>query len=158
MSAVPHVAGSYTFDWDGRDPNGKILADGGVAQCAVASLLRENHIITSGDAPRVSLVKTDPYQMDFSYGQFTRIKYNLSSDAAVTLKLIPPSGTTVTLIDNQIQAAGAHEFEWNGIDTTDTTGKNFITSGEGDYTVTIQAVNPATGTSAIVRGSLKVRL
>jgi hypothetical protein len=51
-----------------------------------------------------------------------------------------------------------HEIEWNGLDSTDATGKQALISQENDYMVQVQAVNPLTGTSAIARGSLRVRL
>jgi flagellar hook assembly protein FlgD len=156
LDAVPGMTGSYTVDWDGRNASGNILPLIIHVGCEVSSLLRENCIITSGDTPKITAVRTDPYQMSLSYGQFTRIKYSLSRDANVTVKLISPTGATTTLINNEYQASGAHEFEWNGADASDTTGKKFLTTGEGDYAITIQAVNPTTGSSSLKKGSLKI--
>ena len=156
LDGVPRLPGNYTFDWDGRNPAGKILAAGGKAECAVASLLRENYIVTSGDAIKITGFTTDPYEMQLSYGEFTRIKYSIDRDANVTVKLISPTGSTTTLVNNEYRTTGAHELEWNGLDSLDATGKKFITPGEGDYIVSIQAVNPTTGTSTTVRGSLKI--
>ena len=72
MTSTPHIPGSYTFDWDGRDTAGNILGGGGKAYCYTASLLSENHIIATGNTPKISQVKTDPYQADLSYGVFTK--------------------------------------------------------------------------------------
>jgi flagellar hook assembly protein FlgD len=157
MDGVPHLPGTYTFDWDGRNPGGSILGNGGVAHCAVPSLLRENHIITSGDAVKITSIMTDPYEMHLAFGQFTRIKYTLSKDANVTVKLISPAGSIITVISNEYQAAGAHEVQWNGLDSADPAGARALFTEEGDYRVSIQAINPSTNTSTTARGSLKVK-
>ncbi len=155
MTSMPHIPGNYTFDWDGRDTTGNILGGGGKAYCYTASLLSENHIITTGDTPKISQVKIDPYQADLSYGVFTKIKYNLSRDATVTVQLQSPSGSAITIIDSRARTAGSHEIEWNGLDAADTTGKKLLISAEGDYTVVIQATNPVSGTSSTARANLK---
>jgi len=156
MDGVAHVSGNYTYNWDGRNPTNKILADGAVASCAIAALLPENHIITTGDTPKVTWVKTDPYQMSLSYGQFSRIKYTVSQQASVTLKLLSPSGASAILINNLPQSAGSYELEWTAADATDVTGKKFLFSEEGDYMVWIQVVKPVTGTSSVTKGNLKI--
>ena len=156
MDGVPHMSGSYTHDWDGRNLQGHILTPGSTVDCSVAALLRENYIITTGDTPKTTQVKTDPYYLHLAYGQFTRIKYALSREADVTVNVISPSGSHITLISSQRKIAGAHEFEWNGLDVADSTGKQFLVSQEGTYTISIKAVNPATGSSAIAKGSLKI--
>jgi parallel beta-helix repeat protein len=157
MDAYPRVPGSYTFDWDGRNADGKmILGVGGAATCTVASLMPENTIVTSGNAVKITGFKTDPYGIHLSLGQFTRIGYTLSKDANVTVKLKSPSGTILTLVNNQLQTAGAQEFIWYGTDPADTTGKKELVTAEGDYMVSIQAVNPATGISSTTRGNLRI--
>ncbi len=157
MNAVPHTIGDYALDWDGRDPSGNFLAYRGDSACSVDSLLRVNYIITSGDTPKITLVKTDPYQMALSYGQFSRIQYNLSRDANVTVTLRSPAGVTVTLISSQYQSAGSHDYTpVNLLDGTDATGKKFVISEEGDYAVSIQAVNPVTGSNSIVKGNIRI--
>jgi flagellar hook assembly protein FlgD len=156
MNAVPCLSGNYTFDWDGRNSSGKILAEGAVSSCAVASLLRENAIVTSGDTVMVTNLKTDPYGMQLSYGQFTRLKYTLSRAAIVSINLISPSGTAIIVASNQAQSAGANELEWNAADATDPQGKSLLVSEEGDYIVSIQAANSSTGTITTKRGSLNI--
>ncbi len=158
MDAAAHAAGSHTFDWDGRNSSGTILADRAEAACTVASLLRENYIITTGDTPKVSNVKTDPCEIQLSYGEFTRIKYTLlSREANMTVKVVSPAGSEITLVSSQLQTAGDHEVEWTGLDPADTTGKKFLMSQEGTYTVSIQAVNPVTGSSSTTKGTLVIR-
>jgi len=156
QSGKARVPGTYTFDWDGKDTSGVIRAVGGVARCTVASLLSENHIITSGDAVQITGVKTDPYVMYLAYGQFTRIRYTLSKNAVVTIMLVAPSGATLTLEEATVKTSGAHEFTWNGLDATDATGKKILVSEEGYYVVSIQAINQSTGALTIARGSLKI--
>ena len=160
VSSLARATGSYTFDWDGRNPTtGKILPDGAnvTAVCTETSLFRENHIITTGNTPKITGIKTDPYEMQLSYGEFTRIKYTLSRVANVTVTVVSPSGTSITLVNNQPQTAGTQEVEWKALDASDTTAKKFLVSQEGIYTVSIQAVNPATGTSSTTKGVLQIR-
>jgi flagellar hook assembly protein FlgD len=159
MDGVPHVAGTYIFNWDGRYQSTKILPDNGqvTASCTVDTLLRENHIITTGNTPKISMVRTDPYRIDLVYGQFTRITYNLSRDANVTIRLISPSSPTLTVVNGQQQTVGEHAIEWSGLDATDSTGKKLQLSGEGTFTVSIQATNPVTGASSEARGCLQLR-
>ena len=156
MTSAPHAPGNYTFNWDGRDTTGNILGGGGKAYCYTASLLSENYIIATGNTPKISQVKTDPYQADLSYGVFIKIKYSLSRDATVTVQVKSPSGSTITIIGSQAQTAGSHEIEWTGLDASDTTGKKTIISEEGDYTVVIQATNPVSGTSSTARANLSI--
>jgi alpha-tubulin suppressor-like RCC1 family protein/flagellar hook assembly protein FlgD len=157
MDSIAHAAGSYTFDWNGRNTDGSMLAGGtATAQCEVASLLRDNVVVTSGDTPNVNLVKTDPYEIQLSYGEFTRIRYTLSRDANVTVKLISPSGSSITVLNSQAQTAGEHEVDWYGIDGSDSYGKKLQITKEGDYAVSITAVNAVTGSSSSVKGSLRI--
>ncbi len=158
--SVPVIPGvNYYLDWDGRDRSGKQLVQPDMlitgtsvhldifAQCSPHPL-PENYIITSGDTPKISQVKTDPNEMQFSYGEFTKIKYHLSRDANVTIALIPRTGGTITLVNSQPQSAGDQEFDWNGIDSTDTSGKKVILSAEGSYMVKITAASPTTGSNS----------
>jgi flagellar hook assembly protein FlgD len=159
LSNFPAAAGSNLFTWDGRNTTGKISPSGGSVYCSLASTMRENVIITSGDKPLVSNLSTDPYSVNLSYGEFAQIKYTLSTDANVTITLVPTSGgTSLQLMPSTLKGAGTHELTWQGIDLLDTSGKKFVISSEGYYTVTIQAVNPVTGASSTARASLKIGL
>ncbi|RII28373.1 MAG: hypothetical protein CXR31_00305 [Geobacter sp.] len=158
MDAVPTLAATGTYDWFGMDPSQTVLAKGALATCTIASLLPENFLITTGDTPKVTMLKTDPYQISLSYGQFTRIKYTVSRQSNVTIKVVSPSGVAAILQDNLLQAAGDYEMEWTLADLNDAFGKNFAVSEEGDYAVSIQATNPGTGSYSITKGNLKVKL
>jgi len=155
---VAKSAGSYDFNWDGRDSYGMILPKGSFSYvyCQVAEPLPENHIVTSGDTPRVTLVTADPYAVHLSFGQFTKIRYELSQAAAVTVMVGSSSGTGVVLLNGELQAAGGHEIEWNGLDVNDANGKQMQVAKVGGLTVTIRATNPTTGASSTTLGSLIV--
>jgi hypothetical protein len=94
--------------------------------------------------------------MHLAYGQFTRILYTISKDANVTVKLTSPSGTMLTVVAGQPQTAGSHEIGWNGMDVMDETGKKMLVTEEGDYMVSVQAVNPLTGTSSTAKANVKI--
>ena len=130
--------------------------DASFSSCNIASLLPENYIITTGDTVKVTDLKTDPYEQQISYGQLTRITYTLSREAYVTVTLTSRYGSSITLISNQIQVAGPQALEWRGLDTTDATGKKSLVTEEGDYTVSVQTVNPATGTSSTARANIRI--
>jgi len=157
-NAVPYLPGTYAYAWNGRTSSGQILdgANAPQAQCTVVSLLGENVIITTGDTPKAANIKTDPWQMQLSYGQLTRIKYILSRDATVTITLVSPSGASVTLLNAEPQTAGEHDFKWDGIDGTDSSGKKLALTAEGDHTVVIKAVNPVTGSSSSSLGNVRI--
>ncbi len=156
LTAVPATPGSYSYVWDVRNPSGQPLDYGAGASCSIASLLRENYIITNGDTPVISALKTDPYAMSLSYGQFTRIEYTLSRDSNVTIQLVSPSGSAITVAGTQLQTAGPQELDWNDLDPADTNGMKALFSGEGNYMVTVTAVNPVTGSTSIARGNLMI--
>lgn len=158
MDAVPTLATTGTFDWFGMDPAQQIMANGAFATCTVASLLPENFLMTIGDMPKVTMLKTDPYEISLSYGQFTRIEYTVSRESNVTIKVVSPSGIAATLQNNLLQPAGTYEMEWTLADLSDAFGKNFAVSEEGDYAVSIHATNPVTGTYSITKGNLRVGL
>jgi hypothetical protein len=157
LDSFPVTPGSHTFDWDGRNPSNKLLDTFASASCSIASLLRDNYLITTGDKVKVTNLKTDPYAQQLSYGQFTRITYTLSREAYVSVKLTSPSGTSITMISNQLQGAGPQTLDdWNGMDAADTTGKKTLIAEEGDYMVSVQTVNPVTGTSSTTRANLRI--
>jgi hypothetical protein len=156
MNGFPSLAGSFSFDWDCRNTSGVLLDSAAQSKCSIASLLPENYIITTGDSPKVTQVKTDPYMIHLTYGQFTRIEYAIDKAAIVTIKLSSPSGMVNVLVNSLNQAAGSYVLEWAAADLTDVTGKQLVFSEKGNYMVTIQAVNPLTGSSSTARGNLKI--
>jgi len=157
LDAFPAIPGNHTFDWNGRNLSNRLLDIGAQSACSVASLLRPNFIIATGDTVQTSDFKTNPYLMSLSYGQLTRIQYTLSRDAIISVKITSPSGAIITLLSNQFQTAGPQELEWRGLDATDPNGTKMMIVEEGDYMVSVQAVNPVTGTSATSRRNLRIQ-
>jgi flagellar hook assembly protein FlgD len=157
IAAIPQAAGSHTVTWDGRSLSGNIIAPNADATCAIASLLGENHIITSGDTPEISNLSVDPYVMKLTYGHVARISYSLQRDALVTITLISPSGASIPALENVYQTAGSHTLQdWSGLDAADSTGKRLLISEEGMYKVIVRAANPQTGNVSTLRGSLNI--
>jgi titin len=156
LSAVPKTSGSHSYTWDGRYSSGTIAPPGGTVSCSISSLLSENVIITTGNAPSVSNLFVEPYAINVSFAEFTRIKYTLSGDAKVTITVTPPSGSSITVTSGETQTAGDHEVEWSALDQADSTGKKIIISQEGYYTVKVKAENPVTGKSSTGQASLRM--
>jgi len=156
QDAVAAAPGSHTYVWDGRNLSNKMLDVGAQSSCSIASLLRENYIITTGDTVMVTDLKADPYVQQLAYGHVTKITYTISRDANVTIKLTSPSGTVLTLVNNQLQTAGGQAITWSGLDSSDTSGKKELITEEGDYMVSIQTTNPITGTTSTTRGNLRI--
>jgi hypothetical protein len=157
LNAFPAIPGNQTFIWDGRSPGNKLLDSSVYSTCSISTILRENYLITTGDTITVTDLRTDPYAMHVAYGQFSRITYMLSREANVTVKLTSPSGASTTLVSSQLQAAGAQVLDpWKGLDAADTTGKKTLVTEEGDHMVSVQAVNPATGSSSTTRANLRI--
>ncbi|HED16570.1 MAG TPA: hypothetical protein ENI64_07155, partial [Gammaproteobacteria bacterium] len=175
------TAGTHTLQWDGRDPaTGKAYTGTFKVQVYFISFSNSTVQITGG-APVISgaatniEVKSDPYTVYLSYGQFTKFRYNLDRAATVTIKLLPPGiynpsdAKAITVISNVSQAAGDHvEVSWSGVDTNDATGKTLLIgdyapaipnpaqgSAEGAYTFVIQATSTA-GVTTTKRGTLSV--
>jgi flagellar hook assembly protein FlgD len=156
LRATPSTAGSFSMTWNGRDRNGNLLLRSGGSVYCTAAPLRENNIITVGNAPIVSNITIDPFKVSLSYGAFAKVRYNLNRDANVQISLIPPSGSALILHNSQLESAGDHEVEWNGLDLTDATGKKAVISAEGSYVLKIQATNPVTGASASASENLLI--
>jgi flagellar hook assembly protein FlgD len=152
LNNVPYYTGNYRYEWAGRDDQDNLMPYGATASCS-ATPLGENVIITTGDTPQITSVKADPYEINLSYGEFTRIQYTLSRNATVTLTLTSPLNTVYTL-KSEPQTAGAHEVKWP--DPATNAGNQFAVSEEGIYTITIQAVTTS-GRSYVAIGVLKTQ-
>ena len=118
--------------------------------------LRENHIITSGDAPKITNVKNRSQRDTALLRSIYENKYHLSRDASVTITLISPTGAETTLVNSGAQSAGDQEFDWNALDSADASGKKFVLSAEGSYTVRVKAANPVTGSSSTAYANLQL--
>ncbi|MEX2964338.1 right-handed parallel beta-helix repeat-containing protein, partial [Microbulbifer sp. TYP-18] len=168
---VYYESGQHWFYWDGRDPNGEIIDSTVSIFYPAPKLLRGTGIVIDGTAPRISgagvapaiEVKADPYRVSHSYGQQTRMAYQLSNDAIVTFSLLPPGivdpqhPSAIVLVDQELVSAQdatgnalLHEVEWRGYSEADPNA--IVVGDEGVYTFAIQAQSPETGESSLYRG------
>jgi flagellar hook assembly protein FlgD len=94
---------------------------------------------TTATVPVPSL-KSDPYQVDLSYGQVqTEFSYSLDQDADVTVKVLSPDlEHEWVLINNESQSSGDHTVVWDPIPSE--TGAE-----PGYYTLSVTANHPVTG-------------
>jgi parallel beta-helix repeat protein len=166
---TPFAVGTHRLVWDGRDATGQIMT-GTVniyAFVSAASIVKWNNVVVEdvdpnveGVAPAVE-VKSDPWYVVHSYGQFARITYHLDQSSLVTVKLLPPGiadpghASAIAVVTNAAQAAGDYTVEWTGPAASD---PNLVrTAEEGAFTFAIQAVSQSSGRSSLYRGVLQVR-
>ena len=157
---------TFTILWDGRRPNGTLVDIPVYVYFPPPTTLRPNYVIVkstpaqpiiSGRAPFVE-VKADPYIVNFCYGEFTSLLYNLDRAASVTIKILPPgvtdpaSPSAITLVENEGQSAGDHTVSWDAVDIGDP--KNILLEDEGVHTFFIEAA--ASGKTSTWRGVLNL--
>lgn len=162
-------AGSHTLNWDGLHPESGQIYIGSLTVPVINFrefqdndiLVEHDEVVISGpqnhsDLPPSVEVKTDPYLVYLSYGQFTKFHYNLDQSAQIAIKLLPPGvrefddPRAITVI-NETQAAGDHEVEWRGQVSAQNTD---LTLGEdGVHMFVIKATNGG-GSSTTRRGVL----
>ncbi|MEX2964339.1 FlgD immunoglobulin-like domain containing protein [Microbulbifer sp. TYP-18] len=168
---VYYESGQHWFYWDGRDPSGEIIDSSVSIFYPAPKLVRSTAIYITDTAPRISgagaapaiEVKADPYRVSHSYGQQTRMAYQVSNDAIVTFSLLPPGivdpqhPSAIVLVDQELVSAQdatgealLHEVEWRGYNDTDSNA--IVVGDEGVYTFAIQAQSPETGESSLYRG------
>ena len=124
----------------------------------MASLLRENYIVATGDTPKVSNVKTDPRRNPVLLRRVYEDQIRpLTRGQCDGQGRVSRGFGDHAHQQPQSQTAGDHEVEWNGLDPADTTGKKLLVSQEGTCTVSVPAVNPVTGSSSTAKGTLVIR-
>lgn len=164
------AAGENTITWDGRLPNGNLHVGNAGLLLGTYSFTENTVVVTrakmaitgpqGGAIPYIN-VRSDPYLVYLSYGQFTFFKYNLDQDADVVITLLPPgaynpSDDGAIEIFNGRQSEGDQEVEWTGIDDADANKRLRQTAKEGAYSFVIQATGTG-GSSRTVRGVLNVQ-
>ncbi len=137
------IQGPHTEYWDGRRDDGGLFQGAfGVTNSAGVSLPL-NPIILSRAPVEFTNFRAEAYLIQPVFGEVSLLTYTLSKTATVSISLMDPNGNAVrTLLSNVSQLAGSQSLEWDG--RTDS-GK--LVSVEGDYTVTLTAVDPVTGVS-----------
>ncbi len=150
----PHEAEEIiTLLWDGRRPNGTLVEQSVNIYFPPPTTLRSNYILVKptpdvpvlkGIAPHVE-VKADPYLVNFCYGEFTHLLYNLDRAANVTVTILPPGITdpaapeAIVVVDNELQMVGDHTVSWDALNNIDP--NDILISEEGVYTFVIEATS-----------------
>ncbi|KNZ70537.1 putative multiheme cytochrome c [Thermincola ferriacetica] len=142
-SNVTQDAGTYSVTWDGKLGDGSFAADG----TYMYQIYAESPLVSSFNSAYrayVTVEKDPPKVTDFSLssdlfkiaGSTMSIRYTLSEDAAVTMKVYDSGGNVVkTILENAPKKAGYNSSSWDGkFDNT-----NYIP--EGSYSVVINAVD-----------------
>lgn len=128
---IPFPAGAGTISWNGFDTNSNnYVSQTFTAGVGYKKLPFNSVIVKGGGAPVVTgkspyiEVKTDPYWIYLSYGQFTHILYDLETPggqtADVLIKLLPPGVTDIDdpaalEVFNGPRGPGPHDVPWTGI-------------------------------------------
>lgn len=149
LNNMPVYTGSYVYEWNGRDDLDGLMPYNAAASCS-GTPLGENVIITTGATPNITSLKMDPYEINLSYGEFTRIHYTLSREADVKVELVPPSGAVYTIVNER--QSGEQIVKWPNYETGNTI--QFPVLQEGIYTISVEAT--AAGKRYVTKGTLKV--
>ncbi len=171
--------------WDGRRPDGSPLLNTAFTVAFTEDMFATKNVIfvrgarpditgedyQTGEAQPYLEVKSDPYLIQHSYDQVSKVSFYVDQDSMVEVKLLPPgiydptdSSAKILMSNQPLSAESApgvpllHSFIWRGYDdsvaTPDT--NNILVSQEGLYTFTITATSNATGLSTLHRGSLNL--
>ncbi len=158
ITLEPHQVESFQIEWDGRKPNGDFVTVASSIYFPPPTTLRPHYMLTKGNTPRISGIKSDPYRLFMSYAHVSRLSFILERDSLVTLTLLPPGISNPSdpsgrqLIINQLMTAGAHEMMLDPVDAGIANGDTMMFDEEGPYTFAIQTVNAATGATSLRRG------
>ena len=160
VSSTSLGAGTYYYEWNGRDSNGNLVSDkvytarvtaSNSAGSDTESASVEVQTSTNGTCDNlitghyVSPSAFDPDQTN------TEISYTLAKGAYVSVRILDNSSTFRTLLSSQYQSAGQQYVTWNGKDSSG----NF--AEDQTYTYEIRAT--ASGCSDDVEtGSVRVQI
>jgi Glucodextranase, domain B/Periplasmic copper-binding protein (NosD) len=167
---VYYPAGLNWVYWDGRDPSGNIItvpvdilvSDSTYVPITAIQVLIASPTITGLTAAPDIEVKADPYLVQHSFEQVTRMAYRLSDESYVRFALLPPGinnirdPAAIALLDNQLQAANTtFTVEWLGYNPA--TPSKILVAPEGAYTFAIEAKSSATNQTTLYRGVVNIR-
>ena len=134
-------SGTNSAVWDGKDSLGIITGDGIYTYKIMAidlvnlSAVPVTGTISIGEVPQITSVSDSPDPFNPSGSSTNTIKYTLSKNANVTVKIYDTTSKLVrTLIDGSV-SAGANTTAWNGKTDTGTL------AGNGTYTYKIDATD-----------------
>ncbi len=171
INGKPIPAGTTTLYWDCRDPLTGGLVSFPASQLSAFTRFPPNTILVEGADGAAKIkgaganveVKSNPYLIYLSYGQFTKIAYNLelfnAQNTLVEIKLLPPSVLSfddplAVAVFSGVQGAGDHEVTWKGDVGSVENAKRATTSTQGAYTFAIKTTT--NGISSLYRGTLSV--
>ena len=154
----PHQVESFQIEWDGRKPNGDFVTVASSIYFPPPTTLRPHYMLTKGNTPRISGIKSDPYRLFMSYAHVSRLSFTLERDSLVTLTLLPPGISNPAdpsgrqLLTSQLMTVGPHEVLFDPVNAGIANEDTFLFDEEGPYTFAIQTVNAATGATSLRRG------
>jgi len=137
------TSGNYSAEWDGKEESGAVVSDGTYTYVIEAvsptipsfSHRHQGTFLIEKQVPAVSGFAISPELFRIG-GYGMSIRYALSEDAVVSLKVLGQGGKTVSvLLDRVSQNAGSNYHFWNGKQAN---GKNLE---PGLYTVELRAVD-----------------
>ena len=137
VKGAPRATGAHSEQWDGRDLDGNIITET-VITGHLTTVIPENHVIIQSDLD-IGSNYVDGYVIFVTYDPISEIKYALSAQSDVTVKVYDPDGNYFrTLVDEAGQSAGEHTVTWDGKDDA-----GELPSDAGDYMVVLTATDSA---------------
>ncbi len=139
-------AGSYFYQWNGRDTNGNLVNDGTYTATISASnsagsdsATTNVQVDTNGSGGNSCNIVSSSYVNPSSFNpnnQSAVVYYNLSRSAAVSVRIKTGANTTVkTLLSSSNQGSGSQSLAWNGRDNSG----NTVAQGSYTYEITATA-------------------
>ena len=128
--------------WDGRDGAGNLVGPSSYIAAIDKSIMTmpDNSVVIKTAAPVLVSLTTDPYVIYPLHGDSTKIEYQVSTNAFVTLRVEDPAGAVInTLVNYELKPPGTHSVTWFGKDSMSRT-----INSEGHYKVRITLTDPAT--------------
>jgi len=151
LNQAIRTAGAQTELWDGRRDNGS-LYNGAFSVFFDAPQAPPANPIVLQQTPLAANLRAEAYVIQPVFGEVSTLTYALSRNATITLTVTDPNGNMIrTLLSNVSQTAGAKTAEWNG-----RTDAGTVVAVEGDYKITLTAVDPVSGMNQTLLGALVV--
>ncbi len=154
---------SFLFTWDGRRPDGTLVTNRTSFWCHDTWSNANLFIVRSSSAPKVTgqapnvNVKSNPFLINFCYGERTSLLYNLDRQAEISITLFPvdedaSSPDAIVLVDHEMQSSGDHTVSWDATDSNDI--RHVLFAREGLYAFSIEAT--AEGITSTSRGVISL--
>jgi flagellar hook assembly protein FlgD len=128
VSGTSLSAGTYYYEWNGRNSSGNMVSD----NVYNARVLATNSAGSDTENTSVEVRTSGSGTCDIITGQYVnptsfdpsqrdaQINYNLSRSATVTVRIMDNSNTFRTLLSYQNQSSGQQYVSWNGKDSSGT--------------------------------------